>query len=256
MACGHMKGIRSDGSHMKSKCCKTIGILGGMGPAATCDLMMKIINKTAAERDQDHIPVLVDSNTMIPDRTDAILHRGEDPVPQLTASARRLEVAGADFLIMPCNTAHFFIDDIRRSVNVPVMSMLSETVSALAASGVKKAAILATDGTVQSGIYRKAFEAEGIEDIYPDDEQQKLIMSVVYEYIKRGITDPDLLPRKEMATMKDVLKNRGAEALVLACTELPMAFEYMGLCAADCIDPTEVLAIAAIRAAGAKVKDI
>ena len=86
---------------------KTIGIIGGMGPAATADLMMKIISMTAADSDQDHIPMIIDNNTRIPDRTAAILSGGADPVPEMTASAKRLETAGADFIIIGCNTAHY-----------------------------------------------------------------------------------------------------------------------------------------------------
>ena len=93
---------------------KSIGIIGGMGPAATADLMKKIIDMTDASCDQEHIHMLIDSNTNIPDRTAAILHGGEDPVPEMLASARRLEGAGADFLIMPCNTALFYISSGER----------------------------------------------------------------------------------------------------------------------------------------------
>ena len=102
---------------------KTVGIIGGMGPAATCDLMEKIIALTKAARDQDHLHVLTDVNTAIPDRTAAILHGGPDPVPEMRKSARRLVSAGAELLLMPCNTAHYFYDDLAASVPVPVLHM-------------------------------------------------------------------------------------------------------------------------------------
>ena len=233
---------------------KTIGIIGGMGPAATADLMMKIIEMTAADSDQEHIPMIIDNNTRIPDRTAAILSGGADPVPEMTASAKRLEAAGADFIIIGCNTAHYFVPAFEKEISIPVVSMLKETALALREKSVKSAAVLATDGTVKSGLYAKALAAEGIEDIYPTDEQQRLLMSVIYDYIKKGITDPAKLPHDEMLIMAEDLKSRGAEALIMACTELPLAFDLTGIIDDTCMDPTRVLAAAAIREAGAKVR--
>ena len=233
---------------------KTIGIMGGMGPAATADLMMKIIEMTAADSDQEHIPMIIDNNTRIPDRTAAILSGGADPVPEMTASAKRLEAAGADFIIIGCNTAHYFVPKVEKEISIPVVSMLKETALALREKSVKSAAVLATDGTVKSGLYAKALAAEGIEDIYPTDEQQRLLMSVIYDYIKKGITDPTKLPHDEMLIMAEDLKSRGAEALIMACTELPLAFDLTGISDDTCMDPTRVLAAAAIREAGAKMR--
>lgn len=233
---------------------KTIGIIGGMGPAATADLMMKIIDMTDAACDQEHIHIMIDSNTAIPDRTAALLYGGEDPVPELLASARRLESIGADFLIVPCNTAHFFIPEVRNRVSLPVIDMPVETARLLKRRGVKTAAVLATEGTVRTGLYDKALGDEGIETMYPSEEQEKTIMSLIYDYIKKGITEPDRLPGGEIRRITDDLRSRGAEALLLACTELPLAFSLMDIDADDCIDPTSVLAAAAVRAAGAKVR--
>lgn len=233
---------------------KVIGILGGMGPAATTDLMRKVIDMTEADRDQDHIHILVDSNTRIPDRTAAILHDGEDPVPEMLASAKRLESMGADFLIMPCNTAHYFIHALEEGVDIPFINMPVETAHLLKARGIEIAAVLATDGTVQSGLYEKALSRENISVIYPDEDQQKTIMSLIYDYIKKGIMEPEKLPCEEMIAIKHDLLERGAQALILACTELPVAFEKMNLLDADCVDPTSVLAGEAIRKAGAKVR--
>lgn len=233
---------------------KTIGIVGGMGPAATADLMKKITDMTDADCDQDHIHLLIDSDINIPDRTAAILHGGEDPVPELLAAAKRLESIGADFLIMPCNTAHWFIPALESEVGIPFLNMPVETARLLKTMNVETAAVLATDGTVQSGLYEEALLAEGISAIYPDVEQQKTVMSLIYDYIKRGILDPELLPKEEIAAVCSDLRIRGAEAVLLACTELPVAFGMMGLYEDDCIDPTSVLAGAAIRAAGAQLR--
>lgn len=233
---------------------KTIGIIGGMGPAATADLMKKITDMTDAVCDQEHIHLLIDSNTNIPDRTAAILHGGTDPVPELLASAKRLEAAGADYLIMPCNTAHWFLQTLESKVSVPFLNMPDETARLLSERGVKTAAVLATDGTVQSGLYEAALSAYDIRAIYPDDNRQKTVMSLIYDYIKKGILDPAKLPRDEINDLCDDLRTKGAEALLLACTELPVAFSIMGIYAEDCIDPTAVLAGAAIKAAGAEIR--
>ena len=234
---------------------KTIGMIGGMGPAATADLMMKIIEMTDAKSDQEHIRMIIDNNTNIPDRTDAILHGGKDPVPEMSASAEILEKAGADFIIIPCNTAHYFIPEVAKHTSLPILNMPEETAKLLKERGVKKAAVLGTDGTVQSGMYQKALDEEGIEAVYPDENQQKQLMSLIYDYIKKGIMDAESLPITETSAIADDLRSRGAEVLLLACTELPLGFSIMGLEDDSCVDPTRVLACAAVRYAGAKVKE-
>ena len=130
---------------------KVIGILGGMGPLATADLFQKITLHTAASCDQDHPRVCIDSNTDIADRTAALLHGGEDPVPEMIKSAKRLESIGADFLIMPCNTAHNYYEQVCEAVTIPVLHMIALTRDALKARGVKCAGLLATDGTLSAG---------------------------------------------------------------------------------------------------------
>ncbi|MBR0309028.1 MAG: amino acid racemase [Mogibacterium sp.] len=233
---------------------KTIGILGGMGPASTVDLMNRIISMTDAQSDQEHIPMVVDVNTNIPDRTAAILKRGESPVPEMTASARRLEAAGADFIIIACHAAHYFVPEIKDSISIPILEMPEETAKLLKLKGVDKAAVLATDGTVHSGMYGKAFRRCGIEPVYPDEEQQAMVMSLVYDYIKKGVTDAADLPLAEITNIVGELSNQGAQVLVLASTELPIAFNIMGLRSEAFVDPTIVLAKAAIINAGASIR--
>ena len=226
--------------------------MGGMGPAATVDLMSRIISMTDASADQEHIPMIVDSNTRIPDRTEAILGRGESPVPEMLASAKRLEAAGADFIVIACHAAHYYVPEIKDKIGIPVIDMPEETAKLLKMNGVNRAAVLATDGTVRSGLYGAALERFGIQTVYPDERQQKTVMSLVYDYVKKGVTDPADLPREEMTSIIGDLSSQGAEALLLASTELPIAFSIMGLRSNAFIDPTVVLAKSAIRAAGAK----
>ena len=234
-------------------CFKTIGIIGGMGPLATYDLAEKILDNTVASCDQDNIPVIIDCNTRIADRTAAILHGGADPRPEMKKSAKRLEEAGADVLVMACNTAHYFYDSVCEDISVPVLHMPRLTAQLLLSKGVKKAGVLATDGTCQSGVYGDALEKEGIEPIYPSQEKQKIIMSLIYDYVKAGrMVFSDL----DIDAVISEMKEKGAEILILGCTELPVAFGIIGDKGLPAVDPTDVLARAAVSFAGAPLKDV
>ncbi len=232
---------------------KTIGILGGMGPEASADLFLKILDETAAVRDQEHIPMLLDSNTRISDRTAAILSGGPDPRPELIRSAKRLERAGAELLVMACNTAHFFYDDIAREVAVPFLHMPCETAKHVAKKGYRAVALLATSGTVKTGVYADAFAAEAPDAqlLLPDEKGQDEVMKLIYDGVKQGRRD---YPTDGIRAALADLTARGAQGFVLGCTELPLAFRYGGI-DAPAVDPTRVLARAAVRAAGAQLKN-
>lgn len=225
---------------------KTIGIIGGMGPLATVDLFEKIVAHTKAASDQEHLHVLIDSNTAIPDRTAALLRGGADPLPELVKSAGRLEKMGADVLIMPCNTAHNYYDGIAAAVSVPVLHMVRLTAAALADRGVKRAGLLATDGTVQTGIYQRSFEGSGVELLTPDEAGQRAVMEMIYQGVKAGNMAFDAGPAR--AAMERLL-SAGAEVLILGCTELPLAVKLYGI-DLPAADPTLELALAAVRFAG------
>ena len=211
---------------------KVIGILGGMGPLATADLFQKITLHTVAACDQAHPRVCIDSNTDIADRTAALLHGGEDPLPEMIKSAKRLESIGADFLIMPCNTAHNYYEQVCEAVTIPVLHMIALTRDALKARGVKCAGLLATDGTPDSA------------------DDQAAVMDVIYNGVKAGDLTHDVAAFR--AACKHLL-TRGAEVLILGCTELPPAFELYHLDYPN-VDPTLELALGAIRAAGCETK--
>ena len=231
---------------------KTIGIIGGMGPMATYDLGMKILDNTVSTCDQDNVPLLIDCNTRIADRTKAILCGGADPVPELKKSAKRLEEAGADAIVISCNTAHYFYDSICEDIDIPVIHMPRETAKQLAEKGVKKAGILATDGTCKAGIYGKALEEVGIEALYPSEENQKAIMSLIYDHVKAGLMD---FSDVDIEGIVSEMQKKGAEMLILGCTELPIVFDSIGGAAIPAIDPTVVLARAAVSFAGAPLKE-
>ena len=231
---------------------KTIGIIGGMGPLATYDLAEKILNNTSASCDQENIPVLIDSNSRIPDRTEAILHGGDDPRPEMKKSAKLLEEAGADVLMMACNTAYYFYDSVCEDIGIPMLHMPRETAQQLLDMGIKKVGVLATDGTCRSGVYEDALKEAGIEPVYPSEEKQKLIMSLVYDHVKAGIMDFSDL---DIDGILSEMKERGAEVMLLGCTELPMAFDIIGDTDIPTVDPTEVLARAAVSFAGAPLNN-
>jgi aspartate racemase len=232
---------------------KTIGILGGMGPLATADLYRKIIEHTRADRDNEHIRVYIDGNAAIPDRTAAILHGGEDPVPEMLSALRHLEACGADCIIMPCNTAHYFLPRLREQTALPILDMqrITAAVCRERFPG-KTAAILATDGTVQSGLYDRALDAEGVRWIHPGESEQKSLMHLIYGVVKAS---RPMEPEKEhWDAILDTLRGQGADLFILGCTELPV---LAGVLPSEgpFLDPTDELAKAAIRFCGYEVKE-
>jgi len=195
---------------------KTIGILGGMGPLATVELFRRIIALTPATRDQDHLRIVIDNNPQIPDRTAAILGKGESPLPMLIETARNLEKVGADLIAIPCNTAHFYLEPLQRVVQVPIINMIEETVKRITGTQV---GILATDGTRRSGVYHRAAESEGITLIEPEKGDQALLMHAIYA-IKSG-TAPDRF-QDDLRVVIERIKDAGAEGTILGCTELSL----------------------------------
>lgn len=226
---------------------KIIGILGGMGPEATVDLFYKIIKFTPAEKDQDHLRIIIDNNPKIPDRTAAILGKGEDPLPALQESARNLEKAGADFIIIPCNTAHYFLPSIQKSVKILILNMIEETAKETQQRipQIKKVGLLASIGTYKTEIYHQQFKKYNIEVIYPDEKDKEEVMKAIYA-VKAG----DLSNEVKGNILKIVQKliDKGAEAIIAGCTEIPLILKERDV-SAPIIDPTQVLAKAAVQKA-------
>jgi len=149
---------------------RILGIFGGMGPEATANLYREIVRLTRASKDQDHIPTLIYSFPQVPDRTAAIQNRDRSIVPYLVEGVSRLERAGASLIVIPCNTAHYFYDDMQQAVQIPIIHMIRETADAVVARhpGCKTIGLLATSGTIQSGLYEKEFRARGLSVVLPD----------------------------------------------------------------------------------------
>ena len=228
---------------------KVIGIIGGMGPMATADLFTKIIQSTVAKTDQEHLHVLIDNNTDIPDRTACILEGSDAPLGPMVESARRLVDQGADLLIIPCNTAHYFHPGLQVAVDVPVLNMPEISAQYCAEKGYSCVALLSTAGTVRAQIYEPYFEKLDIRLLHPSRVGIDNLMYLIYDEIKAGRTPhPERLYPEIMA-----LEEQGAQAFLLACTELPLAFHDGGRI--PFIDPTLLLARAAVIEAGGILKE-
>ena len=229
---------------------KTVGIMGGMGPLATADLIYNIVSSTAAEKDSDHVHLIVDSDGSVPDRTAAILCGAESPLPHLCTMAKKLEYMGADIIAISCNTSHYFYEQICEAVNVPVINMIDETARSVARSGAKRALLLATDGTVKMGLYDKYLSRYGVETAYMTDEGQREVMKLIYDCVKAGRYEFDT------ETFCRYLREAGAGEIpvILGCTELPIAFRHFKIDGFETYDPTVILAHTIIRNAGARLK--
>ncbi len=201
---------------------RTIGVIGGMGPEATVDFFAKLVAATPAERDQDHLRVLIDNDPTIPDRNAAIAGSGPSPAPRLAAMARGLVTAGAELLVMPCNGAHAFADAVRAAVpEVPFLSLIDATVEATLARlpGVRAVGLLATDGTLSARLYHDAFERAGVAPLAPVAADQRALMAAIYA-LKRGAADA--ATRGVLRGVAERLAQAGAEAVIAACTEVPL----------------------------------
>jgi len=226
---------------------KIIGILGGMGPEATIDLFYKIIKSTPAEKDQDHLRINIDNNPKIPDRTAAILGKGKDPLPALQETARNLEKAGADFIIIPCNTAHYFLSLIQESVKIPILNMIEETAKETQKKNpsIKKVGLLASIGTYKTEIYHQHFKKYNIKVISPEEKDKEEVMKVIYA-VKAGNLSEGI--KKNILKIAQKLIDKGVEAIITGCTEIPLILKE-GDISVPIIDPTQVLAKIAIRKA-------
>jgi aspartate racemase len=234
-----------------------LGVVGGVGPAATVDFMAKIVRNTPAGRDQDHLKVVVDQNPQIPDRTAHLAGAGPDPTLALYAACLRLQEAGAGLIAIPCNTAHAFVARLQPRLAVPIVNMLAATADRACALLPAGAAVglLATDGTVRSRLYDDAFAATGLRLVTPDAAHQRLVMEAIYggDGIKAGRTNGACRDRL-LAALRHLV-DRGARAIVLGCTELPLVLrgadvDVDGL-RVRVLDPTDILAQACVARATA-----
>ncbi|MDF3916232.1 aspartate/glutamate racemase family protein [Escherichia coli] len=195
-----------------------IGVLGGMGPAATVDLFNKFITFTAAQRDQEHIPLLISSIPNIPDRTDALMHNGLSPLPIMRDYMHKLEDAGAECIIIPCNTAHYWFKELKDSCHIDILSIVETTINEVRDCGKTRIGLLATDATLYMGLYQKGIESLGFTCVSPDSDGQKRVMESIYSLKAGNILHAQQLMNEQAETLFSL----GAEILVLGCTEIPV----------------------------------
>ncbi|MCK5517236.1 MAG: aspartate/glutamate racemase family protein [Desulfobulbaceae bacterium] len=225
---------------------KIVGILGGMGPEATVDLMQRIIHLTPALDDIDHIRCIVDNNPKVPSRIKAIIEgSGEDPAPCMTDMGKRLESWGADFLAIACNTAHHYYSAVQDAVNIPVINLIE-----IVANHVKdtfpehdKVGILASPAVAITGLYTKEFKKLAIEEVWPDPDYQNRLLTIIRE-VKKGNTTTQLL--NEYKNVCRNLLQKGAKTAIIGCTELSALGGELPM---HTIDAAQILAMEIIRRA-------
>lgn len=232
-----------------------VGILGGVGPMATVYFMEMLLSKTDAKRDQDHLDMLVSNHATIPDRTAYILGQsGESPLDVMIEDAKMLEREGCQFLVLPCNTAHYFFEKIQQAISIPLLNIIRETVSFCMEQidSVKTVGIMATEGTIQSNTYKMECERQGISCIVPDFSLQQTITSIIYDQVKAGKP----VERELFCSMLDQMREMGCDAVILGCTELSVAFRDLAVSVEypDVVDSLTVLAERTILFAGKKLR--
>jgi aspartate racemase len=226
---------------------KIIGILGGMGPEATRDLFANIIQFTPAKKDQDHLHIIIDNNPKIPDRTTAIVADGEDPVPFMVESGLRLEQSGVNFIVIPCISAHYFIEELRLQLNVPVLSALEEVCKAIKKNGsIITAGLLTTDGTIKGGHFKEKLAEYGLKTLVPTKGYQQHVMKAIYT-IK---ADAEGRKRDQcgrwLKSASDHLIANGAAIIIAGCTEIPLVLLPEDV-SVPLYNPLEIIAKAAVE---------
>ena len=225
---------------------KTLGVIGGLGPMATAYFMQLVIEMTDAATDQEHIPMIIYNCPQIPDRTGYLLGKSkENPGTLIVDCGKKIAAAGAELLAIPCITAHALFTEIEKEMDAPVLHIIRETAEYLKKEGIRKVGLEATDGTVQTGVFQKELEKQGIEVVLPSKEKQEMVMHIIYNNVKAG-------RRVDMEKFEQIeaeLQKNGAEIIILGCTELSMVSrdEKIGH---GYLDAMEVLARAAVLQCG------
>lgn len=219
---------------------KLVGVLGGLGPAATIDFLAEILENTRAGSDQENVDLIVSQRSSTPDRTAAILGQGEDPTSHMVRDARGLEAFGAEFIVVPCNTASHFMDEVRRAVKIPVADIVQLTVEEVRRRlpAARRIGVMATAGTRQAGVYQRALAAVGLEAIEPGEALQADITRAIYEGVKAGKT----VSAEEFYDLVARLRREGAEAVITGCTELSVIYRQLRVTDPAVVDSMDTLA--------------
>lgn len=230
---------------------KKLGILGGLGPMATAYFFRLIIEMTQAKTDQEHIESVIYSCPSIPDRTQFILGKSTlSPLPAMIEIGQKLVREGACAIAVPCITAHYFHKELTDAISVPVIHGIEETAFYLKQKNIRKAGIMATDGTVQTMLFSKEFEKKGIKCVYPSAACQSYVMEVIYNNIKAGLS----VEMDKFYAVSKELTSFGAEVILLGCTELSMIKRDSAI-GSGYLDVMEVLAKCCVERCGARLKE-
>jgi aspartate racemase len=231
---------------------KVVGIIGGMGPQATVDLFQKIIDETPAKSDQEHLKLIIYNDPTIPDRTSAILGKGISPLPRLRSAAQSLIKLGAEILAIPCNTAHFFVPMLQRSLSVPFVHLTDEVALHIKREypAVEQVGILATDGTIRAKVYERSLSKQGLGVLNPKEAEQRKVMEIIYG--KEGVKAGHVASWQcdALADVIEGLAQRGAGVVIGGCTEISYLFDrYPTTLKIPMISSNSVLARAIVREA-------
>ena len=227
-----------------------LGVIGGLGPMATAYYLELVIRMTDVERDQDHLELIVMNIPSIPDRTAYILGKStENPLIPMVELGKQMKALGATAVATPCVTAHYFHEDLQTGIGLPVIHVIRQTAQLLQQSGIRRVGLMATDGTVQSGIFQRQVEELGMELVLPDEEGQQGVMTLIYNQVKAG-RKPDM---RLFCTIRDQLFQSGAEVVILGCTELSLLKKEQEL-GDGILDVLDVLAKESVLACGKPVK--
>lgn len=233
---------------------QAVGVIGGVGPMATVYYMQRVIEMTKAGCDQEHINMLVFNDCDIPDRTAFITEKSPDnPLPVMVEDAKRLEAAGCEFVVIPCNTAHYFYDELEQAVEIPVVNIVEETIRYAKArvQDLSCVGIMATTGTIVTGTYQKYAERAGLSFAVPDEDEQDLLMQIIYDGVKAGKP----VPRADFDCVANHLRAKGAQCLILGCTELSVLKRDLPINDPDVLDSIDVLASETVRRSGKPFTD-
>lgn len=231
---------------------KVLGVIGGMGPLATQLFYKMVIEHTDARKDQEHINMVILNHATMPDRTEAIIEgRLDELLERLKEDADILEKSGADYIAIPCNTCHVLIDELQAQTSLPVINMIQAAVREVLQSHGKgaRAGIMATDGTIKTGLYQKECEARGIIPLKPSPENQKLVMKIIYD----GVKDGSPIDYDDFEKVEQELRELGCDCVIMACTELSYFKEQYQL-SDYFVDPMGAMATEAIKLCHKKLR--
>lgn len=231
---------------------KKLGVIGGLGPEASCFFYSRVTEHTKASCDQEHIDIIILSHASLPDRTEAIKSgNGSEIIRLLTEDVKLLESLGVANIAVPCNTSHYFFDEVQKAVKVPMINMISESVKYAVEryQNVRKIGIMATDGTIGTGLYHRECEKFHVTPVVPSKERQADVMSLIYDEIKAGRPGS---PEKFARVMEE-FNRQGCDVVILACTELSV-FKEKNTVPENCLDAMDVLVEESVKRSGVQYK--